>query len=293
MNVRIIANPVAGGGRGRRMAEALQDYLRGKVGEVELVLTKQAGDNEPEAARPGADIVVAVGGDGSINEVVNGLRESEAALAILPAGTANVVARELGIPTDPEAVGAMICDGHFRDMDAGVRDGRRFMLGAGAGLDAAIAESVSQQRGRKSSLSKWVGPSIKTILRYSFPAFRVVADDEVICEAGQYAIIGNCRYSAGVFPATPEAKIDDGLLDICILQNLNPLRLIGLLPSVRTGRHIRRKDVIYRQFRSLELSPVSDERVPFQVDGDPGGQLPVSVCVEPKAVRVIAPRLTV
>lgn len=289
MKVRIIANPVAGGGKGRRMAETLRDSLEGKVGEVELVLTKQAGDNEPEAARPGADVVVAVGGDGSVNEVVNGLKNTDAALAILPAGTANVVSRELGIPKDPEAVAALIVAGNFREMDAGIRDGRRFMLGAGAGLDAAIAEAVSEQRGRKSNLIKWVWPSIKTSLRYTFPAFRVVADGELLCEAGQYAIIGNCRYSAGVFPLTPEAKIDDGLLDICIFQNLNALRLIGLLPTVWNGRHIRRKDVIYKQFQSLEITPVSDETVPFQVDGDPGGQLPVTIGIEPKAVRVIAP----
>lgn len=289
MKVRIIANPVAGGGKGRRMAEVLRNALEGKVGGVELVLTKQAGDNEPEAARPGTDVVVAVGGDGSVNEVVNGLKNSEAALAILPAGTANVVSRELGIPKNPEAVAAMIIEGRIREMDAGIRDGRRFMLGAGAGLDAAIAEAVSQQRGRKSNLLKWVGPSIKTSLRYTFPAFRVVADGELLCEEGQYAIIGNCRYSAGVFPATPEAKIDDGLLDICILRNLNALRLIGLLPTVWNGRHIHRKDVVYKQFESLEITPLSDERVPFQVDGDPGGQLPVTIGVEPKAVRVITP----
>jgi diacylglycerol kinase (ATP) len=292
MNVRIIANPVAGGGRGRRMAEALRDALDAKVSEVELVLTKQAGDNEPEAARPGADIVVAVGGDGSVNEVVNGLKGTEAALAILPAGTANVVSRELRIPKDPEAVAAMIIAGHTREMDAGLRDGRRFMLGAGAGLDAAITEAVSQQRGKKSNLMKWVGPSIKTCLSYDFPKFKVIADGDVLCDEGQYAIIGNCRYSAGVFPATPEARIDDGLLDVCILQNLSVARLIGLLPSVARGRHILRKDVIYKQFKTLEITPNTDQTIPFQVDGDPGGCLPVNIGIEPRAVRVICPPAT-
>ena len=289
MKVRIIANPIAGGGKGRIAAEALQTTLSGIVDEIELVLTKKAGENEPEAARPGADIVVAVGGDGSINEVVNGLKGTDTTLAILPTGTANVVARELNIPPSPEFVAGIIANGKTIEMDAGLRDGRRFMLGAGAGLDAAIAEMVSQQRGRKSSLAKWIGPSIKASLQYAFPPFRVIADGTTLCEDGQYAIIGNCRFSAGVFPATPKAKINDGLLDVCILRNLGPMKLIGLLPSVRNGRHIERDDVIYEQFQTIELVPTTEERVPFQVDGDPAGELPAKLDVEPKAIRVIVP----
>jgi diacylglycerol kinase (ATP) len=289
MKVRIIANPVAGGGMGKRMAEELHQALDGKVDELELILTQKAGDNEREAGKRGADVIVAVGGDGSINEVVNGLKKSKSTLAILPAGTANVVARELGIPKNTKAVAAMIMEGYTVDMDAGIRDGRRFMLGAGAGLDAAIAEVVSEQGGSLSSLMKWVVPSVKTALRYSFPTFKVVADGKLLSDAAQYAIIGNCQYSAGVFPATPEAKIDDGLLDVCILQDLSSTKLIGLLPSVWNGKHIHRKDVIYSQFKSLKITPTTDQRVPFQVDGDPSGCLPVSIKVEPKAVRVICP----
>ncbi|MFP6581431.1 MAG: diacylglycerol kinase family protein [Candidatus Hydrogenedentota bacterium] len=287
MKVRIIANPIAGGGRGKRLAEALRDTLNGNVDAVELVLTKQAGDNEIEAARPGADCVVAVGGDGSVNEVVNGLVDSDALLAILPAGTANVVARELDIPSDPNVVAKYIIAGNHRIMDAGLHGGRRFLLGGGAGLDAAIVHQVSQQRGKKSGLSKWVMPSIRTCLRYTFPQFRVVGDGRILAEDAQYVIVGNCRYSAGVFPATPKAQIDDGLLDVCVLRNLSPLRLLGLLPSVRVGRHIDRDDVLYRQCEHVELIPADEQDIPLQIDGDPRELLPATFSVEPGAIRVI------
>lgn len=289
MKVRIIANPVAGGGRGKDLAEALCRALEGKVADVELVLTQKAGDNKIEAGKPGADCVVAVGGDGSVNEVVNGLGDTGAILAILPSGTANVVARELSLPHEPEALATLIAKEQMRWMDVGRCGEHRFMLGAGAGLDAAITLAVSGQRGKKSSLSKWVGPTVKTVFSYSYPRFRVVADDKIVSENAQYAIVGNCRYSAGVFPATPIAKIDDGLLDVCVMENLSLLHLASILATVWHPAHIRRKDILYVQCSSVSFEAVSDERVPLQVDGDPWGDLPASFDVVPKAIQVIAP----
>lgn len=289
MNVRIIANPVAGGGKGRVMAEALIQALQSRVEVVELILTEGPGDSEMEARKPGADCVVAVGGDGSVNEVINGLADSDARLAILPAGTANVVARELGIPSDPQAVAALIAGESGRWVDVGLHDHRRFMLGAGAGLDAAVAKRVSGQRGNTSNLLKWVRPTIETIRNYAFPRFRVVVDGQAVSDQAQYAIVGNCRYSAGIFPATPKAKIDDGLLDVCVMHDLQPLRILSLLITVWHSSHVRRKDIIYLQGRAVEFHPLSDDVVPLQVDGDPRGNLPAAFGIVPRAVKVAAP----
>ena len=290
MNIRVIANPVAGGGRGRVQAEALASELDSGGAVVELILTQKAGAAEPAAAKPGADVVVAVGGDGSVNEVVNGLAKNDSALAILPTGTANVVARELRLPTDPTEAAALILRGKTMPMDAGRRDGRRFMLGAGAGLDGAIAEAVSRKRGQKSSLWKWVGPSIRTCLSYSFPAIRVTVDGAVASETAQYAIVGNCRYSAGVFPATPRARIDDGLLDVCLFHDLNIAKLAWIAAFVWRPSFIERKDVIYRQGKHIEFAVAAEAAAPLQVDGDPAGRIPAVFQVEEKAVRVVTPR---
>lgn len=289
MNVRIIANPVAGGGRGKILAEALHAELQSRSLNPELILTKQAGDNEKEAARPGADCVVAIGGDGSVNEVVNGLRGTGAALAILPAGTANVVARELNIPSDPAVVASLIEMNHTRPMDTGIHNNRRFLLGAGAGLDAAIAKRVSEHRGKRSGLTKWIYPSVATCLTYTFPHIHVTADGETLAQDAQYVIIGICRYSAGVFPATPHANIEDGLLDICAFRNLNTFKLAMIACQAPFGKHINRNDVIHTTCTEIRLASADETEIPLQIDGDPAGILPAEFSIEPRAIRVFAP----
>ena len=290
MKVRIIANPVSGGGRGKTLARTLQDLLTDALGSAELIFTQKPGDAEVEAGRSGADCIVAVGGDGTINEIANGMRDAGPTLAILPMGTANVVARELGIPRDPRAVAAMIVEQHVREMDVGIAKGRRFLLGAGAGLDAAVAQVVSERRGRSSSYLKWVGPIVSTAFTYSYPEIRVVVDGKEVSGTAQYAIVGNCRYSAGVFIATPKAKIDDGLLDVCLMHNLNPLRLARLALQLRHARFLERDDVVYVQGKHVELRPASHEPVPLQIDGDPAGRLPAEFTVDPAALKVVVPR---
>lgn len=289
MKVRIVANPVSGGGRGKSMAEALQRHLEGSIGEVELALTQKAGDASIMAGRPGADCIVAAGGDGTINEIVNGMRDTDATLAILPLGTANVVARELGIPRDTKAVAKIIVQHRVRSMDLGIAGGRPFLLGAGAGFDAAVAHAVSERRGRSSSYLKWVGPIVSTALRYSYPKIRAVVDGREVSGSAQYAIVGNCRYSAGIFVATPRAKIDDGLLDVCLMHDLNPLRLAAIALQLHHGRFLERDDVTYIQGKRVELSPASDEPVPLQIDGDPAGHLPGEFGIAEKALRVVVP----
>lgn len=289
MRVRVIANPVAGGGRGKAVAESLASALDRRGETVDLFLTSKAGDAKQSASEGGFDCVVAVGGDGSVNEIVNGLTDLDVQLAILPMGTANVVARQLHIPREPEAVADLVAAGHTRRMDVGLIGEERFLLGVGAGLDAAIAEEVSRHRGTRSGLSKWVMPSVKTCLSYRFPKIRAVVDGSDLGADTQYAIVGNCRNSAGVFPATPKAKIDDGLLDVCLFRRLNAVRLMVLAATIWRGRFIEHKDVTYVQAKQVELYPASEETVPLQVDGDPAGSLPAAIRVNDAPINVVCP----
>lgn len=271
------------------MAQALASALETRGESVDLFFTGKAGDAKQSAGVGGVDCVVAVGGDGSVNEIVNGLTNLDVPLAILPMGTANVVAREMNIPKEPEAVADLIVAGHTRRMDVGLYGDQRFLLGAGAGLDAAIAEEVSQNRGARSGLSKWVWPSVKTCLAYRFPKIRAVVDGTELSADTQYAIVGNCRFSAGVFPATPKAKIDDGLLDVCLFHRLSALRLMVLAATVWRGRFIEHKDVTYVQAKQVELYPASEDTVPLQVDGDPAGSLPAAFRVNDTPINVVCP----
>jgi YegS/Rv2252/BmrU family lipid kinase len=233
--------------------------------------------------------VVNVGGDGTLNEVANALAGAGVAVATLPLGTANVVARELRIPTDPAVLAGLIASATTRAVDAGRAGEHLFLLGAGAGLDAAIVEVVHGNRGARLSFLSYVWPAVKTILTYTYPRITVEVDGQTICDDAHYVIVGNCSWSAGVFQATPKALIDDGLLDVCSLRKLSIAKILWLILLVQLPGLEDRKAVIYRQGSDVRLSSTTGEKVSLQIDGDPAGMLPARFTVEPRALTVAAP----
>jgi len=292
MNICIIANPIAGGGKARRRARSLQRRLERRGDTVELCITQTAGDAEAFArdrAAQGFDRFVSVGGDGTANEIINGLRGHDVPFTVLAVGTANVVARQFRISRRPSKVARMLHEGRPRWMDLGERDGRLFILGSGAGLDAAITTDVKKRRGRTSSLWIWVWPVIKTILTYRYPKMRVRVDGEILSERAEYVIAGNCVYSAGVFPSTPRAQTDDGRLDVCALEALSPWRLFELALTVWQSSFLDHPDVKYAQGERVDIEPIGEGNAPLQIDGDPAGAVPAHIRVVPRAVRIIAP----
>ncbi|MBX3178401.1 MAG: hypothetical protein KF886_13655 [Candidatus Hydrogenedentes bacterium] len=288
--VQIIANPVAGGGRGATLARALEDCLRAGGYEVTRFETLKAGDARGEAARARAECVAVVGGDGTLNEVLNGLPEGTGArLAIVPAGTANVVARELGMRPDAARAARAIAGGNTISMDVGQANGRRFLLGAGAGLDAAVVRGVHEARGMRSSVLRWFGPGWRVVGAARFPGIAVEVDGEPLASEANYVVIGNCRYSAGIFPATPHARVDDGLLDICAFSGLTRARLAWLALNVWWPGYTDRPWIACRQGRVVALRPASEEPVDFQIDGDPAGILPARVELAGWSLRMVVP----
>ncbi len=289
MHVRIIANPISGGGRGPEVAAALASALEARCVASDVRITTRTGDANAWAKEPGADCVVSVGGDGTLNEVANALAGATVPIATLPLGTANVVARELRTPTDPAALAEFIANGSTRTIDTGHAGDRLFLLGAGAGLDAAIVEVVHATRGKRLSFMSYVWPTIKTVLGYSYPRIAVEVDGETVCADAHYVIVGNCSWSAGVFRATPKASLDDGLLDVCILRNLSILKILWLIVIAQLPGFADRRVVTYRQGREVKLNSSTNARVPLQIDGDPAGELPVTFTVKRRALTVIAP----
>ena len=289
MHVRIIANPIAGGGRGPEAAVALTSALEARGVTSEVRITTRAGDAHAWAKEPGADCVVSAGGDGTLNEVANALAGANVPIATLPLGTANVVARELRTPTDPVALAEFIANGSTRAIDTGHAGDRLFLLGAGAGLDAAIVEVVHATRGKRLSFLSYVWPTVKTILGYGYPHISVEVDGETVCTDAHYVIVGNCSWSAGVFRATPKASLDDGLLDVCILRDLSILKILWLILLAQLPGFAERRAVTYRQGREVKLSSSTNARVPLQIDGDPAGELPATFTVKRRALIVIAP----
>lgn len=288
MRTLVIANPIAGGGQGSARAEALRVALTDRGADVEVYLTQKAGDAMERASDvAGYDCVVSVGGDGSANEVASGLAGGDVPLAILPMGTANVLASELGHPADPVRLADLIVAGNVRRIDRGVHDHGHFVMCAGAGLDAAIVQEVAAHRGKTLGYTKWIRPVLELLASYTYPPFKVFVDDHLVCEEAQYVVIGNCRYSAGVLCLTPDAQLDDGLFDICICHHVDSIIMIRLaLESFGPG-FAQNSDIIYKKGRSIRIEPIGEVPVPVQIDGDPGGVLPLNVRMDAGVLPVL------
>lgn len=271
------------------LGTSLHSALRARNIDAEIFTTGKAGDAHRESREPGYDCVVSVGGDGTTNEIANAVAGTDTLLAILPVGTANVVARELGIPRNPEVVADCIARRMVRTIDAGRCGDRLFLLGGGAGLDAEVVARIHANRGRKLSYAAYVVPTVKALFTYGYPRIRVTVDGVEVCDDGEYVIVANCRNSAGVFTATPKAKIDDGLLDVCIVKDLSILKVGWLIVLSMLPGFADRRAITYRQGRHVELLPAGQNVVPLQIDGDPAGAIPATFAVQPHALQVVLP----
>lgn len=289
MKVHIIANPAAGGGKGATLAEALHRELEARSVPVQLTFTQHAGDGTPLARESDADCFVSVGGDGTANEILNGMDLNRSSLTILRAGTANVVSRELKLRARPAELAGLIAARSTRRMDVGVVNGRRFLLGIGAGLDAAVVRQVALQSNGRRGLKRWIAPSIQGVLNFNHALIRVKVNGETVTETSTYTIVGNCRYSAGVFPTTPHASVADGKLDLCAMHKLSPFKLGAFALAVWSPNFTKRRDIVYRQGSEIVLEAATDLPVALQVDGDAAGFLPARCTVLPQALEVIAP----
>lgn len=287
----IIFNPVAGRARAPATATELQRLLCEYGVQAEVFATTRPGHASDLAVQyaPEFDAIAGIGGDGTINEIINGLCESRSRtpLAIIPSGTANVMAQELHLPRSLPALAQMIACSPTRALDLAHTGARHFALCCGAGIDARIVRRVSALRSERGiRMHDYILPCLHEILAREFPPLRVSADGKVICEDCTYAVAGNMKRYGGPFRLLSDARPDDGLLDILCFRGRNAgdylkLALQSLLHQVRPGRNViiaRGRDIIIEQIN------VGAE-VPLQIDGDNAGVLPVRIGLRPQAVH--------
>ncbi|HUI06316.1 MAG TPA: diacylglycerol kinase family protein [Verrucomicrobiae bacterium] len=287
----VIFNPAARGEKSRRVRQ----FLEAKAGRsVTLAPTERAGDARELAARAvnkGYRLIVAAGGDGTINEVVNGIGSSGATLGVLPLGTVNVFARELGIPGRLEAAWAVIESGRTRTIDLARAEAngatRHFVQLAGVGFDARAVRAASWELKKRLGPLSYVWAGLKTIS--SGPVtVEVSANGSGTCGRGVAALVGNGRFYGGRFALFPEARLDDGLLDVCIFETCGYFDVLRYGQGILRGTHPRLRGVKYFQTERLVCS--ASGAAPFEVDGEDAGDAPVAFSVAPRALRVVAPR---
>ena len=295
MQTCVIFNPSA---RGEK-AESLCAGLAGIFPDCVWQRTGQAGQARhlaAQAVQSGFKTIVAAGGDGTVNEVVNGIGDvpggfDSTHFGVLPLGTVNVFARELGLPRHPAGAIEVLKKGNTKTIDlgcveyvdAGSARQRFFIQLAGAGLDSRAIELVSWQ------LKKKLGP-----LAYVIAGFKAMGERQPVIVAnngsavsGELVLIGNGRFYGGSFAAFPAATLQDGLLHVCVLPKVTWPRLVAVVLGFLTG-HLYRFCAA-RQFSPHSVKLTSASRVILQLDGENVCELPAILSVRPKALHVIVP----
>ena len=287
--ILLIGNPVAGGGRAKRLMADLLQTLRQRGYLVETFLTGSAGDATRRARgiEADVDVLVVVGGDGTLNEILNGLPDpSQTPIAYLPTGTANVLGRELGLPKRAEDLIQILESGHLRRLDMGLLGEGRFLMMASAGLDAMVTEEVRRQRGGTLGYLGYLMPILRALQRYQPPELKVTVDGgEQI--PGAFSVVSNTRNYGGIFSFADRARCDSGHLDVCVFPRGTLPALLRYYLAALRGRVSRRTDVRYLTGSRIRIE--SREPVAVQADGDPAGVTPVDIRVLPATVPVLVP----
>jgi diacylglycerol kinase (ATP) len=284
-NTFVILNPAARSQRARPWRARVEQLARGAV----LCATSCIGEAETlarSAALEGYERIVAAGGDGTINEVVNGLAGTDAALGLLPMGTVNVFATELQLPANRlEECWKIICAGHTRTVDLPDANGKHFVQVAGIGLDAQAVKETS------AALKRSFGPLsylISAAQIASRPPPRLFIESEnAMTREGSFVLVGNGRLYGGPFPFFKRALIDDGLLDVLVFKRIGYFDIIRYLQDVIFSASINLPEVEYFQTARLRVS--SGDQVPVEADGELIGACPVEFAMGERRLRVFAP----
>lgn len=241
-----------------------------------------------EAARD-AGIVLAAGGDGTVSLVASAVAGAEAVLAVLPFGRGNDFARTLGMRLDVAGAVEDILAGRPRPMDLGYLEGTdtTFVNVCGIGFDAAVAERVNRRRGRLSGAAAYTVCLLAELAALRPLNLHVCLDGQAIETTATLVAVANARSYGGGMRIAPEAQLDDGLLDVCVVRIANRARFLANFPKVFRGTHLRHPLVDLYRARGVSIG--TQEHAPVMVDGDLWGRAPVTFGLRPKALRVVVP----
>jgi diacylglycerol kinase (ATP) len=297
--MRVIVNPIAGHGRGARLWPRLQDELHRLGAQFDAVMTEQprhAVELARQAAADGCRMVVAVGGDGTLHEVVNGLVTSGSlpeglVLGSVSCGTGSDFARTVGTSLEPVEAVRRLVHGDDRLIDLGEitcwREGQQiteyFPNSAGLGFDGEVAD-------RTNRLPKFLGSAtyllglVITLVAYRNKQVVVRLDDRVLELRANFVVAANGRYFGGGMHVAPDARPDDGLFDVVVAGDVGKLELLTLVPRVYKGTHLSHPKATAYRSRTVQVE--SAERMVLQADGEYVGEAPVTFRLHPGALTV-------
>jgi diacylglycerol kinase (ATP) len=290
----IIANPTSGSFpyHSHHLNKALS-YLRQKGWQADLWYTngpQDAGRLAHQAVVERADMVIASGGDGTINEIIQELAGTETALGVLPNGTVNVWAREIGLPLDDLSACNVLLYGKTRRIDLGRINDRYFLLMAGIGFDGEVTRAIERKPVKRLGVIGYL--LVGALLGLGYPAFQATLsiDGKEIKTNALQIVIGNTQLWGGAVQFTWQAKCDDTFLDVCVVRKSGLLGRCMVAVDFLLRRERRRQRISYHTCTSIEVR--TRQPIPIQVDGEIGGFTPATFAVAPGALKVIVPQTT-
>ncbi|HUS92506.1 MAG TPA: diacylglycerol kinase family protein [Phycisphaerae bacterium] len=287
--IHVIVNPHSGyGGQGQVLPDVLAAIRRADMEVVEY--TTRAPEDATRYAREVAGHAAAAivwGGDGTVNEVANGLAGTDVPILPCPVGTENLLAKELRVSSHPDQVVAALRSGRVVPCDVGRINGRNFLLIIGVGFDGEVVRRLTATRTGHISHLSYFWPIWRTFWEHDFPRLRIVADGQEVFDDQGLAFIGNIsRYSVGL-RICRDAEFDDGLLDLVVFSCREQTALMLHATWTLLRRHPLKGNVTY--CRAKEIRIETPHPVPSQVDGDLGPTTPLDISVAPERIRLLIP----
>jgi len=282
----VILNPTAGSPEHVR---SWQERAESLAGDCPVRVTSHSGEAEALARRAveeGFARIVAAGGDGTVSQVANGLAGSNAVLGVLPMGSVNVFAMELGLPLhNLQRCWDIIEDTNLRLVDMPSANEKYFVQLAGVGLDAQVVKETSLAFKRSFGPLSYLISAAQIAARQP-PKLRIESEHTSV-EEGSFVLVGNGRLYGGPFPFFKQAVIDDGLFDVVVFKRLGYLEIMRYLQDVVFSADIKVPEIEYFQTRQLRIT--SEQDVPLELDGELAGNCPVDFRIRKRALRVLAP----
>jgi diacylglycerol kinase (ATP) len=291
MHLKIIYNPAAGRGRARRHVRQVEEYLRARGARADCEPSTSPDDLvriSAESSRAGFDRVVVCGGDGTLNLAVREFDLRQGTLALIPTGSGDDFARVLGIPRDIRRACDNVLDGVVREVDVALANDRRYLGVAGLGFDSEVAEYAGRNVKFLRGSAVYLYAIIRVLPRFKPHDVRIRSAAGTRSEQIMFAAVGNSRQYGGGIRITPDAKVDDGLLDICIVHRTTRGQLLKTLPQAYTGSHV--KSPFVETGRGTEFHFEGNAPMAVYADGEPLTQTPVTFRLASEKLRIVVPR---
>lgn len=293
MKIKLIINPNSSRERAKNKIKHIEEYIKILDSDYSIDFTqrpKHAIELARKAANEKNEIVIAVGGDGTVHEVINGIYGTNSSLGIIPIGAGNDISVCLGIPQkDIKKAIEIIKIGKTKKIDLGKINGEYFVGVAGTGFDTMVVDFTFKNRNLLKLLGSlfYIYGVYNVLIRFKPIFFKLITKDNIIEKKAMTIAVGNSWMYGGGMKVVPDAKLDDGLFDVCIVEEISKLEFLKVFPRVFSGTHITHPAV--KIFRTNFLRIESNRKISVQADGEIIKSLPVNFEIIPKALNAIVP----